>query len=339
MEDALQEEELMNFIARGAFAAVLTVSAPAFADTLKISSYLPPNHALNAELDAWGKELAEKSGGELTVQIYPAGQLGPVNRQYDMVRDGVVDVSVVLHSATPGRFPLTELAGLPLSYPSRGESSEVTSRRLTELADTYLKDEHKGTKILWMAVTPPLKFHFTKVDPTSLAVFKGLRIRYAGKVFQDIIEKLGASPLPVSPGETSDALSKGIIDAATFPFEATQSFGLGPTLKYSLSNGIASATFAVVMNQQRFEALSPKLQKLIVDTTGPDRATHFGHSWDEHETAGKTYLESNGVKIVALPEAEAFKMKDLMKPFISDAISAVAGKGKPAQAFYDAYVK
>ncbi|WP_176084651.1 TRAP transporter substrate-binding protein [Martelella sp. HB161492] len=330
----------MKIAVRGALVAALLWASPSFAGTvLKVSSYLPPNHTFNVELDKWGKMLEEKSNGELKLQIYPAGQLGPVERQFDMARTGVADITVVLHSATPGRFPLSELAGLPLTYPSAGETSEVTSARLTELAPEYLADEHKGTKILWMAVTPPLKFNFAKVDPTGLDAFKGLRIRYAGQVFQNVIEKLGAVPMAVSPGETSDALSKGIIDAATFPFEATMAFGLAPTLKYSLENGIASATFAVVMNQAKFDSLSPDLQKLITDTTGTAMAQQFGADWDAHETAGRSYLQDNGVSIVALPDAEAGKLKDLLTPMIDEGIKAVADTGKPAQAFYDAYVK
>ena len=47
------------------------------AETLKISTFLPPQHAFNRALRAWGEELSEKSEGDLTVEIFPAGQLGP----------------------------------------------------------------------------------------------------------------------------------------------------------------------------------------------------------------------------------------------------------------------
>ena len=39
-----------------------------WAETLKISTFVPPKHAFNVMLEAWGEELAEKSGGELTVE-------------------------------------------------------------------------------------------------------------------------------------------------------------------------------------------------------------------------------------------------------------------------------
>src|SRR5690606_29885840 len=113
----------------------------ALAETLKVSVFLPPNHTFNRMLTSWGEELKEKSGGELTVEIFPAGQLGPPPRQFDLVRGGGADIAVVLHGATPGRFPMSELAGLPLTTPSAGNASKIASRRLTELAPEYLAGE------------------------------------------------------------------------------------------------------------------------------------------------------------------------------------------------------
>ena len=64
-----------------------------WAETLKISTFVPPKHAFNVMLEAWGEELAEKSGGELTVEIFPSGQLGPPPRQFDLVKNGVADIA------------------------------------------------------------------------------------------------------------------------------------------------------------------------------------------------------------------------------------------------------
>ena len=110
---------------------------------------------------------------------------------------------------------MTELASLPFAAPKAGLSQrghvETPDRALAHLAR-----EHEGLKILWMAVTPPLMFH-SKGPIRKIEDFKGLRVRYAGAQFKAIIDALGAVPLLVPPQETQDALSKGIIDAATFP--------------------------------------------------------------------------------------------------------------------------
>lgn len=309
------------------------------AETLKISTFLPPQHAFNRALRAWGEELSEKSEGDLTVEIFPAGQLGPPPRQFDLVRSGGADVSVVLHGATPGRFPLSELAGLPLVAPSAGSESATTSRRLTELAQEYLADEHAGTRVLWMAVTPPLMFHVHGFKPQDLSNFEGKRIRYAGAVWQKVIEALGASPVPVPPAETADAMGKGIVDGATFPFEATIPFDLAPVSEYTLTPGIAGATFSVIIGDHAYLRLSDEHKALIDETTGPDRAADFGALWDEGEVRGRAYMEEGGVEVVALNEVALEQLRAKLYGVVSNFIQDADAKGIPASAFVDAYSK
>lgn len=322
----------MNFAAAGAVFAVLSTGA--MAETLKVSSYLPPNHTFNVAIQEWGAELAEKSGGELQIELFPAAQLGPPPRQMELVETGAADIAVILHSATPGRFPMSELAGLPLVTPSAGDTSAVTSRRLTELAPDYLADEHGGTHILWMAVTPPLKLHFSKTDPSDPANIKGTRIRYAGTVWQQIIETLGASPVPVPPAETADAMAKGVVDGASFPLEATKAFDLAPATKYSLEPGLASMTFALVMGDAAWDRLSPEAQQLITDTTGPDRAAWYGAKWDEAEAASRAYMTDAGVTVVTMSADQTAALETAFAGIVEGAVAAVGGD---AAAFVDAY--
>lgn len=321
-------------------AAVLSLGVGAAeAETLKISTFVPPNHAFNRMLAAWGEELKENSGGDLTVEIFPAGQLGPPPRQFDLVRSGAADIAVILHGATPGRFPVTELAGLPLTAPAAGNESAITSKRLTELAPEYLAKEHEGTRILWMAVTPPLKIHLKSADPSDLSVFEGLRIRYAGTIWQQVIEALGASPVPVPPAESADALGKGVIDGASFPFEATESFDLAPVVKYSMEPGLASATFAVVLGDQAYDRLSDAHKALVDETTGVARGEAFGAMWDEGEAHGRKYMVDGGVTIVTLTAEQKAEIAADVSPIVGSATKAVDDAGLPGSAFVKAYTQ
>jgi len=322
-----------------AVALVLGMAPGAFAETLKVSTFLPPNHAFNRMLTQWGEELAQKSGGALTIELFPSGQLGPAARQFDLARTGAADVAVVLSGATPGRFPMAELAGLPLTYPSAGNDSAITSRRLTELAPQFLAEEHKGTHILWMAVTPPLKLHLSKADPSDLDVLKGLRVRYAGAIWQQVIEALGGSPVPVPPAETGDALSKGVVDGTAFPFEATKSFDLAPVLGYSIEPGFASAAFAVVMGDKAYDRLSPELRKLVDETTGPDRAEAFGKMLDEGEAEGRAYMVEGGVKIITLSDEQMAALHETFAPIVDSTVESVNAAGKPGTEFLAAYTR
>lgn len=308
----------------------------AMGETLKVTTFLPPVHTFVKAINEWGAEINEKSGGELELEVFPASQLGPPPRQFDIVTSGGADIAIFLHALTPGRFPMTELAALPLTHPSAGDESTLTSRRLTELAPEYLAAEHPGVRILWLAVTPPLKINLADADPSDLSNLEGLRIRYAGSTWQKIVESFGASPVPVPPAATADAMSKGVVDGATFPFEATMAFDMGTVVNYSLEPGLASATFAVVMSDSAYDRLSPDMQAIIDETTGPDRAAWFGSLWDEGEKKGRAYMEDSGVTIVTMDDA---KVNELKSSFAIIVDAGIANAGGSGQAFLDAYSK
>ena len=327
-----------TFALTGACALLTSRSASAQSAELKVSHFLPPNHTFQKAMVLWSDDLEKQSGGRLKLRIYPAGQLGGgPNRQFDSARNGVVDIAISLHGATPGRYNMTELASLPFVSPSAGNSSTVTSRRLSELAPDLAK-EHEGLRILWMAVTPPLMFH-SKTPIRTIADFKGKRIRYAGVQFKNIIDSLGAVPLLVPPQETQDGLAKGIIDAATFPYEGAASFDIATVAKYTLEPGVSSATFAVVMNPAKYAALPDDLRALIDRTTGAEAAAKFGAMWDEAERDGKTAMLAKGTQVSTLAKDQLDEMKSIFRPQIDAAIAEVDGQGKPGREFFEAYLK
>jgi TRAP-type C4-dicarboxylate transport system substrate-binding protein len=337
---------LLTRIARGfllaAFATVFPVlieSAAAQEFELKVSHFLPPNHTFQKELTKWSEELEKASGGRLKLKLYPASQLGPPPRQFDLARSGVSDISIGLTGSTPGRYPMTEIVSEAYVAPSGGTSSALTSRRLTELFPAYLVPEYPGVKVLWAMVTSPLKFHTAKVAIRKADDFRGLRIRYAGEQFAEIITAFGAVPLAVPPGETQDGLAKGIIDGATFPYEGAQSFDLGTVVKYSLEPGVSTATFITVMNPKKFEALPKDLQDLIEKTTGPEMAARFGAALDDAEKAGREYMIGKGVQITTLPEDEFQREKAKVAPLLEKRLDALEKDGKPARKFLADYSK
>lgn len=334
----------MNRMLRAVSSAAITLGtlvgvATAHAETLRVSLFTPPSHVFNQALAAWGEELKAKSGGELTLEFFPAGQLAPPPRQYDLLRSGGADITVLLQSATPGRFPMSELPGLPLKQPSAGNSAEIMSRRYTELAPEFLASEYEGEKILWMAVSPQLHTFLAKTEPLGLEAFKGLRIRYAGAISQKIVEAFGATPVPVPPAETADAMGKGVVDGTMFTYEGLQSFDVGPVTKYATEPGLSSQTFTFLMSKAAYDRLSPEVQKLVDDSIGPDRAAWFGALMDKAEEKGRQYVIDGGAKITTLPEAEQAKLADNLSAVIDGMVAAVEGAGKPAKAFLDAYTK
>ena len=320
-----------GFLACAALAAAaISTGAAAQAYELKVSHFLPPNHTFHKEFLRWGEELKKKSDGKLTLTVFPAGQMGPPPRQFDLARTGVADMALSLHGQTPGRFPLTEVAQLPFAV----DSAEAASRKLTELVPQYLAKEHAGVHVLYLLATPPLMVHLAKHRVTTLEDFKGLRIRYSGQQSGETVRALGAVPVGVPPAESADAMSKGTVDGAMFPYEGAASFQLGNVTKYTLEPGLHSATFFLVMNPASYEKLPAPLRKLIDDTTGLAAAARIGRELDRAEVEGKKYMISNKVEVIRLAPAALAKVREATDVYTRSVIAQLEAKGLPAQAVY-----
>src|SRR5215813_6091308 len=321
------------------FGAAFPAALPAQTIELKLSHFIPPNHTYHKWAQMWAEQLDKESGGRLKVTIYPNGQLvGPPNRQFDAARNGITDIAFVLHGVTPGRYSATELANLPFTWPSAGSGSATTSRRLAELAPTYLAKEHQGLHILFAAVANPVLF-YSKVPIKSIEDFKGLKIRYAGVQNKYLLDALGATPLLVPPPESQDALAKGIVDVAMFPHEAALAYDLGTVAKYAIEPGVATATFAFVMNPAKYESLPADLKALIDKYSGPAAAEDFGKAWEVADKEGREKEMAQGVQMITLPAADIAKMKQMMAPHVESAIAAVDKEGKQGRKFYEDYTK
>lgn len=306
---------------------------------LKLSHFVPPQHVFHKWATAWAEDVGKRSDGRLKVTIYPNGQLaGPPNRQLDAARNGIVDIAYVLHGATPERYSLTEIASLPFTDPSAGRTSEIKSKRLTELAPEFLAAEHQGLQLLWMAVAPAVVFQ-SKTPIKTLEDFKGLKIRYSGKPNQQMLTRLGAAPLLIQPNEAQDAMSKGVVDVTMFPYEAVVAYHLAEVAKFIIEPPVSAATFAFAMNKAKYDSLPADLKKIIDETTGVAGAVQYAKMWDEWEVGGKAKVQKDGMQVLVLPNDEVAKLKKITAPIVEENIATIEKQGKPARKFLEAYTK
>jgi len=100
-----------------ALAAVAALATSASAQdkpvNLKLSSWVPAQHALNPALQAWADSLKAASGGSITSTLFPSEQLGKAFDHYDMARDGIADFAYINPGYQPGRFPIFAASSLP----------------------------------------------------------------------------------------------------------------------------------------------------------------------------------------------------------------------------------
>lgn len=304
---------------------------------LKLSTFLPPAHQMNVELERWAGEMREKSDGRLDITLFPAGQMGPAPRQLDLARTGVADMSFVFTAFTPGRFPRTDLLSLPFLLTdagNRGLSSAQASKVATSLRDDLAADT-PGVRVLYYVVSPSLGFFMKGSQVRSPADLKGLRVRSTSAAVADMIEDLGASPASVSSPEVADAIGKGVVDGAVFNFEGGKAFGLAQSVTDVTPVSFSASTFAVVMNQDVYDNLPDDLRALIDETTTPEDAARVGGVWDEAEAAGEAFMREQGVNVITLDADQITPFRDALAGATEAQIEDTSANGIDARAIVD----
>lgn len=324
-----------NALASAALAVVLS-GAPAAAQQqpieLKLTHFVTEQHAMSRWLAKWAEQLEKDSGGRIVVKRFPNSTMGPVQQQYDLARTGQADIAWFLHGATPGRFPLTELAQVPYLM----GSAEIGTKALNdpELRAKYLDAEHKGVKVLILLTHQPGQIHTTKKPIRSTDDMKGLRIRFASPTIRDFVAALGATPVGVLPTEQVEQLQKGTIDGVFIDYGgAGIAFKMGGTVKHSTEMYSYVSSFGVVMNPDTWNKLPPDLQALITKSVqGVEK--EIGQAWDGLDVPGKKALMDAGGEAIKLSPEEDAKFRKIGAEVTAAKVKELDGKGLPATAVH-----
>ncbi|GGH45223.1 ABC transporter substrate-binding protein [Frigidibacter albus] len=292
-------------------ATLLLGAAPALAEELILSSWLPPRHPIvvNA-IEPWAEEVAEVTEGRVTVRIM-ARPLGTPPAHFDMARDGVADITYGLHSFTEDdRFERAKLG----QFSFLGDDAVTNSQAYWDIYTGQLdaSAEHAGTRLLGLFMHGPGLLHNNQRKIETPADMAGMKIRVPGGYAGDLVAALGAAPLFMSSPEVYERLSRGVIDGVAFTYEAMTAFNLTDHIKYSMTvpGGIYNTTWFLVMNEGKWEGLSEADRAAIDAISGPAFAERVGKAWNDADIAAKEevgdkveFHEASPEVVTALREA------------------------------------
>ena len=302
---------------------------------LKLSHYLPPMHQMHVWLAGWADGLRETSGGEIDIEIFPASQMGPAGRQFDLVRTGVADIGFFFPALTPGRFPLSDVHLMSFAYATPTTLKPIGAGKASELAtalfDAYSSD-YAGTRPLIGVITPGGGFFMKEKMIRTVADVSGTRLRPTGPILASYIEAWGGSNAAFPPAEVADAISKGTIDGAMFSFEAARAFQFGNAVKKVSMLPASTGLFVLTMNSDSYDRLSPKARELVDMSTGSQAARSVGDLYAAAEDAGRAYMEQSGAEIVDLEIEDTRAFKALSDAVMEKDIAALEGRGLAARA-------
>ena len=315
-------------IATLALAASASMSAFAQDVTLRLHQFLPPQGTVPAKaLTPWAKKIETESNGRIKIQLFPSMQLGGTPPQlFDQARDGVVDIVWTLPGYTPGRFPKSEVFELPFMA---GLSAEKTSRALWEYVQNNALDEYKDVHVLALHTHGPGLFH-TKQPVAGLESLRGMKIRGGTRVVNNMLVKLGATPVGMPVPAVTEALSKGVLDGTTIPWEVAPALKVHEMVKnhtaFAGDKALYVTTFVVAMNKDAYNKLPADLKKIIDDNSGVEFSAMIARTQDAGDVVGRDLAVKAGNKITELDVAEVQRWKRTAGAVESDWVKDMKAK-------------
>ena len=198
-------------------ALVLTIAVPGWAAmTLKAGHTLAPAHPYHLGLEKFGEIVKEKTGGEITLDVYHSSQLGSERELIEALQMGTVDMTCISTAPLAGFTKSFMIYDLPFIFPDSATAHKVLDG---EIGQKSLADLEKigiiGLVFYENGFRQVTNSKRPLVKPTDA---RGLKIRtMENKIHMASFRAVGANPVPMAFGEVFTALQQGTIDAQENP--------------------------------------------------------------------------------------------------------------------------
>lgn len=327
-------KSLLSLMGSVAFTAMATGGAVAEDVTLKMHQFLPPQaNVPKLILDVWADTVEAASDNRITIDRFPSMQLGGKPPELmDQAIDGVADIIWTVVGYTPGRFPSTEVFELPFMV----EDARAASCAYWTMFEEHMRDdEFKDVKILGTWVHGPGTFH--TADPVETPDdLKGMKIRGGSRLVNQLLSLAGATPVGMPVPAIPEALSKGVIDGATIPWEVTPALKIPELVEnHTEFEGAAlyTLTFVLAMNKDKYEGLPDDLKAVIDDNSGLNFSIFAGGTQADADGPSREIAVENGNDIFTVSDTAPWE--EVVNPIYKDWVAEMAEKDKDGQALID----
>ncbi|MCD8349492.1 MAG: TRAP transporter substrate-binding protein [Planctomycetaceae bacterium] len=222
----------------------------------------------------------EKSGGTISIEVFPASQLGDALTQIEAVGMGSQDMFIDAGGFISVFAPDKNSESMFFLFDSEAHYRAFLASDVTKsIEETFLAET--GARVIannWVRVPRCMA---SKRPLKSLADFAGLKTRVPDiKAYLDSVIALGASPTQVAWGETYLALKQGVVDASEGPLDQLYTMNFyEATMNVVLTNHLRD-NLVVTINDRKFQGMSDNQRTAIVEA-----ATEAGDWYAETCTA------------------------------------------------------
>jgi len=256
-------------------------------------------------MDKFAELLSDKTGGEITLQMFHGGTLGSQPDAVEQVRAGALEIGNFNLGPIGPIVAEANVVSLPFVFKDvphmfRVLDSEGGAAIAAGMAAKGL------TPLAWYDAGARSFYNGDKAINTPADV-QGMKVRVMNNdLFTGMIAQLGGNPSPMAFAEVYQALKTGVVDGAenNWPsYESTGHFEVAGY--YSLSQHLIIPE-CICVNTDAFNALSADMQAAVRDAA-QESATLQRELWAAREAASREAVEAGGVVVNEVADKAPFQ--------------------------------
>jgi TRAP-type transport system periplasmic protein len=262
--------------------------------------------ALHQYAKNYAAAVERDSGGRIKAEIYPASQLGSIERQAQGVRFGAIQCQIVAPEFLVGideRFEVLAAPGLVTSM-ADGQRVAADPAVLKLILGLGADKGLHGAGLFMNSQSAVI----ARTPIRHLADFKGKKIRIFASQFQsEAMRRLGATPKPMTLGGVLPALQDNALDGAVSSVAVFSSMHYQQAAKYVTETGQPAIFGIAEVSKKWYDSLPTDLQQIVDKYAASESMAINPQAVEINDRARKAWIDAGG-ELISLPADEQSAM-------------------------------
>jgi len=310
-----------SFVAAAAATAAGTLAFPMISKgqtgpiTMRWQSTWPTKDIFHEYAQDYAKKVNDMSGGDLKIEVLPAGAVVKAFDLIDAVSKGTLDGGHGVLAYWYGKNSAMAIWG---SGPAYGmDANMVLAWHYYGGGKALLDEIYKNLNLDVVSFlygpmpTQPLGWY--KKPVTKLDDFKGLKFRTVGLSI-DIFQGLGAAVNALPGAEIVPAMDRGLLDAAEFNNTTSdRALGFADVSKVCMLQSWhqSGEQFEILFNKKKYDTLPGKLKAIIANAVEAASADMSWKAIDRYSQDYITLQQTDKVKFYKTPNSVLAKQLEV----------------------------
>ncbi|MCF2904233.1 TRAP transporter substrate-binding protein [Octadecabacter sp. CECT 8868] len=268
------------------------------------------DYPVSIAMEAFAEEVAERTGGDLTLKTFHNGVLGSQPDAIEQLRLGVLDFGEFSLGPFGTSVPEANVVSLPFIFPSIPAMYEMMDGEVGEAISEGMRA--RGVEPLGWYDAGARSFYNSVRPINTPADVEGLKIRVmSNDLFVQMVESMDGNATPMAFAEVYQSIQTGVVDGAENnppSYESTSHYEVASY--YSLTEHLIIPE-CLCMSKITFDGLSEEHQAILREA-GHNSAVLQRELWQAREAASMEIVEAGGTVVNTIADKGPFQ--DAMAP-------------------------